>query len=190
VVGKGDDTDAPFGGGQERRRPRGQDVAAGTGMGDAGLVEATDRIQQPGHAKVGRVVIGQRGEVHPGDQQRLDYTWVGPKVERLVPTVLPPFSVIGQGALQVDEEAVGAPQGRQQIAPGIGKAPLGDHSVDHATEHHVADECQCHAWGHGSARSLSAIRFRRVGSVHPARAASASGRRFLLAAPSFHQIAQ
>ena len=53
---------------------------------------------------------------------------VCPKVERLVTAVAPPFGVIGQGALQVDEEAVGAPHGGQQIAPRIGKAMLGDHA--------------------------------------------------------------
>jgi hypothetical protein len=36
-------------------------------MGDTGLVEAADRAQHPGHLKVGRVIVGQRGEVHSGD---------------------------------------------------------------------------------------------------------------------------
>src|SRR5687767_15164794 len=80
---------------------------------------------------------------------------------------------------------------------------FGDRAVDHATEHHIADECQRHAWGHDSARSLVAIRFRRVGNgwapagprasplrVHTARAASAYGHRLLLAAPSLHEIAE
>ena len=115
MVSKRDDADTPIVGGQERRCPRGREVGAGTGMGDADLFEAAS-VQQPGHSKIGRVVVGQRGEVHLSDPQRLDHPRAGSKVERLVAAVAPPFGVVGQGALQVDEETISAPHGGQHIA--------------------------------------------------------------------------
>ena len=158
MIGDGDDPDPPIARRHDRRLPRGGEVGAGPGVGDAGRVQDAHRLQQAGHLVVGGMVVGQRGEVDAGEAEGLDHAGVGPEVERLVAVVAPAFGVRGQGALEVDQQQVDAVEGVQQVAPGVGEAPLGNLLVDSATEHHVAGERDRHLGSHRRGHGFASVR--------------------------------
>ena len=85
------------------------------------------------------------------------------KVERLVAAVAPPFGVVGQGALQVDEETISAPHGGQHIAP---RAEPCSAIIWLTTRPSITSPARANVrLGASAARSLVATRFRLVGTL-------------------------
>lgn len=144
VVGQRHDADTGARVGDHRRRARRDLVVAGAGVGDPGLVEVADRVEQRDRPVVEGVVVGERDDVDPEVAQHLDRDGRGAEEERLV-RIGPPLAPVGDRALQVEQEHVGFPCDLHHGAvDDLGRRDPREPLAHHPSEHRVTRDAELH----------------------------------------------
>src|SRR5690606_3660864 len=130
-------------------------VAPRAGVGDAVLAEEFEGVLEGDGAVVEGVVVREGDEVEPRRGERTCGPWPRAEVEGFDPGC-PLLAAGADGALEVAESEVGAPEFREEVAPGAERVRACRDPVDEASEHDVADEGQAERLaGHdGAGRSM------------------------------------